>query len=179
MVVGRVTELIIREKTLLCDHTVLFIRYKVERSGDTKNWPLLRYAWYYVTRTYEDTKHWPTEMLSIAKHLKNLWSSSKHDRPHTKRNIYTARTDHLHARNFYDKYNSMRGFPSVLIFQNKRSRGTRNAKLKITINRLSIERTDEDEPRLHSAAARTPSTKSKPSYTSVECTLPSTNKHKP
>jgi len=59
-------------------------------------------------------------MLSIARHLKNLWNSSKHDKPHTKRNIYTAQTDHLHARNFYDKYKSMRGFPSVLVLQNKK-----------------------------------------------------------
>lgn len=54
-----------------------------------------------------------------------------------------------------------------------------NAKLKIAINRSSIERTYEDEPRLHSAAAHTPSTKSKPSYTSVECTLTSANKYQP
>ena len=61
----------------------------------------------------------------------------------------------------------------------KRSLGTCNAKLKITINRLSIERTDEEEPMLHSTAAHKPSTKSKPSYTAVECTLPSTNKYQP
>jgi hypothetical protein len=35
MVVWRVTELIIREMALLCDHTVLFITYKLQRSGET------------------------------------------------------------------------------------------------------------------------------------------------
>jgi hypothetical protein len=70
MVVWRVTELIIREMVLLCDHTVLFIRYKRQRSGETIYWPWLGYASYYVTLTHKDTNHWPTEMHSIARHLK-------------------------------------------------------------------------------------------------------------
>ena len=120
MVVWRVTELIIREKALLCDHTGLFIRYKLHRSGERNHWPWLGYAWYYVTHTYKDSKHWPTEMLSIARHLKNLRSFCTHDRPHTKWNIHTAETYHLHGRNVYDIHESMRGYPSFLVFQNRK-----------------------------------------------------------
>ena len=176
MVVWRVTELIIREKALLCDHTGLFIRYKLHRSGERNHWPWLGYAWYYVTHTYKDSKHWPTEMLSIARHLKNLRSFCTHDRPHTKWNIHTAETYHLHGRNVYDIHESMRGYPSFLVFQN-----TCTAKLQIPFVCQSNlrKKTSQSEQQQHTFPTWKASLPTTQLRTSVDCILPSTNTSQP
>jgi hypothetical protein len=113
--------------------------------------------------------------MAIARQLKNLYSSSKHDRPHTKRIIHKAKTNNLHARNFYDKYESMRGLPSLLVFQNKKvSRYVQCQVKNNKYNRMSIEPKEEhNKPRVQSAAASLPTIQL---HTSVQCILPSRNK---